>query len=325
LVDIFSFATIFRILLAIYLYSFLPRLICWVQKPVVKVEESQEFDLTFPKVAVAITLFAFLIAQIQTYFNPSLLGKSAGNVANEIFFHLSIVCLIVFILILINLKNKLLTKIASYLLLLQACFLSLIAFNSDWNYYLNWGLTHKRFYGFAVVALVAALILVLLNSLIRRSHQLSQNIAIAFCLVFAITNLVNFDYFIYRNPPLETAGIELDYVSAMSLDSYSLKSEYQKQLIKYQELQKQPSYDYSCRDVSWFEKNYNQIRYLQNKYKEGQFLSFNYNEFANWLQVKDLKLMDKNNFKYYKDANNPGRVNSSNHNQGCYKRSQNVF
>ncbi len=323
--DILSFATIFRILLAVYLYNFLPRLICFCQKLEQDIDEPQEFDLTFPKIAVALTLLVFLIAQVQTYFNPNLLQNTAGKMANEIFFHLSVVCIIVFFLILINLKNKTLTKIASYTLLLQTCFLSVIAFNSDWTYVFNWGLTHKRLYGFALVALVITFILTLLNGLIRQSHQLSHNIALAFCLIFGVTNLINFDYFIYRTPPRETTGVELDYVSAMSLDSYSLAKEYPKQLTKYQELQTQSSYDYSCSDINWFDRNYSQISYLQKKYKETQFLSFNYNEYANWLLIKDLKIMNKSEFKYYKSDYKADYFDNKTNNKGCYVRSKDII
>jgi Domain of unknown function (DUF4173) len=315
--DIFSFSTIFRIFVAIFLYNFLPRLICFCRQQTEEVEESQEFDLTFPKFAVVITLSAFLIAQVQTYFNPKLIENTAGKIANEIFFHLSVVCLVIFILILINLKNKLFTKIASWILILQTFLLSLIAFNSDWNYYVNWGLTHKRLYGFAVVCLVISIILVFIFSLIKKVKYTSKYIALSFCLIFGITNLINFDYLIYKNPPLElrdVVRVELNYISAMNLDSYSLNQEYQKQYPKYLELNKSGNYDYRCAEVRWFDSNSNQIRYLQNKYSSIQLLSFNYNEYANWLTIKDTKLPS---IELYKKNN---QLEKPSFNDNCYNQ-----
>ena len=151
IVDIFSWSTVLRGLVFVYFLFFIPRLFCFCQKDFSKLVEvggqvnnkvndqtnSGEFGLGLPKVAVIVTLFGFFFAQLQTYLNPNLLQNSSGKLTNEIFFHLSVVCLVVFILLYVNLKKDVLAKISSGVLLFQSLFLVWIAFNSDWSYVIN--------------------------------------------------------------------------------------------------------------------------------------------------------------------------------------------
>jgi hypothetical protein len=293
-------------------------------------QDTREIQIPFPKIAVIVTLLVFFGAQIQTYFNPNLLQTTNGKIANEIFFHLSVVCFVIFSLLLFNLKSKLLAKISSVVLLLQTSALAYFAYNSDWNYVVDWGLTHKRLYGFSSVALVISLILVFTFCLVRKSSGVYKYLSVAFCLVLAVTNLINFDYLIYRNPPLESGGIELDYVSRMSLDSYSVKKEYEKQSAKF--LEQNKDYAGGCSDKGWLRENYNQIEYLQKKYSQARVFSFNWNEYQNWLQVRDIKLFEKklldnrsdnSEFIYNEDgiaSTNPNYVEPR---TDCYFRSNN--
>ena len=307
--DIFSISTIWRILIAVYLYSYLPRLYCHCQKTTeIESIPQTEFEINLPKISVIVTLFAFFIAQVQTYFNPNLLQNSSGKLANEIFFHLSIVCLIVFVLLYINLKNKLIAKICSIILLVQTTILTFIAFNSDWSYSIEWGLTHKRLYGFGILGFVLSCVVIFTILIFLNKGKIINYLAVAFCTIFAITNLINFDYFIYRNPPKESKGIELDYVSAMNLDSYSLKQEYEKQLPSMiKSNQSIPGSSTYCLNDNWMRENYRKIEYLQQKYetKYLSFSAFNWNEYQNYLSIKNTKLLYGTDLFKYENRNNP--------------------
>jgi hypothetical protein len=314
--DIFSFASIIRLFLAVLLYNFLPRLYCYlnIQEPVIASDESQqEFDLSIPKVAVISTIFAFFVAQVQIYFNPSLLANNTGKTVNEIFFHLSVVCLIVFALLCISLKAKILVKITSWILLFQATLLGLIALNSDWAYISNWGLTHKRLYGLAIIIWIFGAIIIFGYKSLRISN-LTKSLVLLVAIVFGLTNLANLDYLVYQNPPQEATGIEKNYISAMSLDSGSLEIEYKKQLAIVELAQKEGGFNNDCYEPSWFYSNTNQIHYLQEKYSKTQILSWNWSEYTNYQKVKNIKLVDANNlYSQSSDYSQNGYKN-------CYQR-----
>jgi Domain of unknown function (DUF4173) len=320
--DILSFWTVIRITIGLSLYWFLPRLFCYlnthfaVEKDAVN---STEFDLNIPKIATITTILAFFVAQVQTYLNPALLQNNTGKTVNEIFFHLSVVCLIVFLLLCISLKAKVLTKITSWILLIQATVLSIIATNSDWTYITNWGLTHKRLYGLALIAWVFGAIAIFGFKSIRNSH-LTQSLVILVVVVFGVTNLINLDYLIYQNPPRESTGIEKNYISAMSLDSGSLYAEYTKQLPTVELAQKQNGFQNDCAEPSWFITNTSQIRYLQQKYSKSQVLSWNWAEYTNWQQIKDTKLPEDMNPYYQPQGGYDYQNNSQQGYQNCYKR-----
>jgi Domain of unknown function (DUF4173) len=297
--DFLSIFTIVKILIGVYIYNVLPRIFCFLQsykEP--KYTAEKEFDLSMPKTAVAITLGFFLFSQLKTYLNPELLMTTSGKIANEVFFHLSVVCLIVFVLIFVNLKYKFVTKCTNVVLIIQTLFLVGIAYNSDWSYVTNWGLTHKRLYGFAVVAMIFGFALVFLAYLKNKSYNPEKYIAIVFCVILCFTNLANFDYQIYRNPPRESLGIELDYISAMSLDSMSLDKEYANSITKFNNISQ--NYSYSCLEKNWADRNIGNYNYLTEKYKSSQILSFNWSEYQNYLLIKNLSKIDQNEMKFDK-------------------------
>ncbi len=324
--DIFTIWFIFKAFLFAFFCFWLPKLFCYCNSanldknfevetnkqivedknlisnlaPTISLEpvdfNTKDYSLTLPKSVVAVTLFGFFVAQIQTYFYPNLLRTTSGNIANEVFFHLSVVCLIVFILIFINLRHNIIARILSAILVLECGFLTFVAFSSDWSYINNWGLTHKRLYGFMVIATIVGIILAFTKDLIQSKNlsKLTRNIALVICIFLGIGNAINFDYLIYRNPPRESAGIEQDYIRAMNLDSYSLVSEFesQKDVLNFD-----PKKEYinpECSDLKWAVYNNNQIQYLQSKYSNLQILGFNYNEYQNYLGVKNIKTIDKN-------------------------------
>jgi hypothetical protein len=290
--NIFSFTMIFRVLVFAFVYNLLPKLIsfCKNQKDV-ELEEKKDSELSIPKIVTVFTLFAFLAVQVQTTLNPSLLTKAAGDVANETFFQLSIVCFVAFGLIYLNYKDKLATKIWSLILLAQTLLLGMIAFHSNWSYVINWGLTHKRLYGFSVLGVVLVIIAVFGYFAYHNSRKLVQGLAVVFCLISVITNMVNMDKLIYENPPKEAAGVEQNYVNGLGLDAGNLKARYSNTAQKYELISKTGNISNSCSETNWL-RNYNtQIQYLRDKYSTFRFLDWNYSEFINYLEVKDVNLV----------------------------------
>ena len=312
--DIFSFASIVRIIIGLILYSLLPKLFCYLntQKPQ-ETQPDTEFDLSIPKIAVIATIFAFFVAQIQTYFNSNLLVNNTGKTVNEIFFHLSVVCLVVFALLCISLKAKILAKVSSWILLFQGLVLGTIALNSDWTYIANWGFTHKRLYGLALIIWVFGAIFIF-GQKILKNINLVKSLVLLVAIVFGTVNLINLEFLIYQNPPREATGIEKSYISTMSLDSGSLEIEYKKQLSLVQIAQKEGGFNFRCSEATWFRINTSQIRYLQKKYSKTQILSWNYTEHHNYQKIKDIKLIDAFDISYQgEDYSNGGY-------QNCYKR-----
>jgi Domain of unknown function (DUF4173) len=304
----FGIFTFLQILVFVFLVNFLPRQYLFLQKPEQdEPVEKSEFSVLVAKCAVAITLSVFLFVQVQTYLHPELLNLSAGKIINEVFFYLSVVCFVVFGLLYINLKDNLWAKVTSGILLVQTFLLGLVAFKSDWSYINDWGLTHKRLYGLVVLVIILLNILIFVSYLATkklRKYNLPVILTLIFCVIGAITNSINFDYLIYRNPPRESQGVELNYISNMSLDSYSLKTEYEKQYAD------APNYNETCIINAWLENNYNKIAYLKEKYSKTQILSFNWNEFQNYQSIKDIKIPEQKNLWHN---------NSSNSAKKCYE------
>jgi Domain of unknown function (DUF4173) len=317
--NIFSASMILRGFVFAFLYNVLPRLISYCQnyvKP--ELEVKKDFPLSIPKIATVFTLLAFLIVQIQTTLNPGLLTKTAGNIASETFFHLSVVCFVVFGLIYLNFKDKINTKIWSLILLVQTLILVGIAFNSDWSYVTSWGLTHKRLYGFSILAIVLGIICVFTYYAFRNSRKMIQGFAIVFCLISAITNLVNMDRLIFKNPPKEATGIEQNYVNALSLDTRNLKERYTNVVSKYNTFPKGVETAGACGEMNWI-YNYNkQITFLKEKYSTLRFLDWNFTEFSNYQGIKNTQttLVEIND---YMDLSTSKKLYEATM-QNCYQR-----
>lgn len=317
--NILSFTMIFRVFVFGFIYKLLPKLIQYskyYQDPVL--EEKKDIELSIPKIVTVFTLFAFLVVQVQTTLNPGLLTKAAGTIANETFFQLSIVCFVAFGLIYLNYKDRLTTKIWSIILLIQTLILGMIAFNSDWNYVINWGLTHKRLYGFSVLSIILGMITVFIYFAHHNSRKLVQGFALVFCFVSVITNVVNMDKLIFENPPKEASGIEQNYVNGLGLDTGNLKTRYLKVADNYTGFLKDTDSEGRCGETNWLRNYNNQIKYLKEKYNNFRFLEWNYSEFVNYMEVKNvnLKLIELNaNSNISNSSDSKASIN-----QSCYIR-----
>lgn len=317
--NIFSFTMIFRVFTFVFIYKLLPKLIfyCRYHEDSI-VEEKKDIELSIPKIVTVFTLFAFFVVQVQTTLNPGLLTKAAGDVANETFFQLSMVCFVAFGLIYLNYKDKLTTKIWSITLLIQILILGMIAFNSDWNYVINWGLTHKRLYGFSVLSIILGMITVFIYFAYHNSRKLVQSFAVVFCFVSVITNIINMDKLIFENPPKEASGIEQNYVNGLGLDTGNLKTRYLKVADNYTGFLKDTDSEGRCGETNWLRSYNSQIKYLKEKYNNFSFLEWNYSEFVNYMEVKNvnLKLIELNgNSNISNSSDSKASIN-----QSCYIR-----
>jgi Domain of unknown function (DUF4173) len=320
--NVFSPILILRLLVIVTLYNFLPRLHCYCQSyEPASLDSKPDFAIAIPKIATVLTLFVFLAVQLQTTLNPALLTKTAGNIANETFFHLSVVCFVAFGLIYLNFKDKFSTKIWSLILLVQTLILGAIAFQSDWNYIVNWGLTHKRLYGFSILSMVAGAIAIFTFYTFCNHKKMIQTFAILFVAVSVITNLFNFDNLIYNNPPKEATGLEQNYVNQLSLDTSSLKERYTKVIDKYNTIPKEALGSLiRCEEVLWLDDYNDKITYLKSKYGYGvRTLDWNFGEYINYLQAKDISITIVQYDNSYKD---PTTFKNSSQltKQHCYTR-----
>jgi Domain of unknown function (DUF4173) len=302
--NVLSAAMILRLLVIGFLYIFIPRLIthCQSYKPI-ELENKKDLAIDIPKIITVFTLFTFLAVQLQTTLNPELLTKTAGKIANETFFHLSVVCLVAFGLIYMNFKDKFSTKIWSLILLGQTLILGGIAFQSDWGYVTNWGLTHKRLYGFSIVSLVVGAIIIFAYFAFKNNRKIIQAFAILFCGVSVITNFVNMDKMIYKNPPKESTGIEQSYVNELGLDTGNLKERYTKVVDKYNTIPKEALGGLvKCEETFWLDSYNSQITYLKSKYSSGlRVLDWNLSEYTNYLGIKNINITAIDYSYNYKD------------------------
>ena len=78
---------------------------------------------------------------------------------NEVFAQLSIVALVIFGLVYNDKSRKESAKISTYVLLIQAVFLTFVALKSVFDYSTTWGFTQKRLYGYAVILWILGLLI----------------------------------------------------------------------------------------------------------------------------------------------------------------------
>ena len=191
-------------------------------------EENQKyanFQLSFltPKTILIITSLLYFVSQIGLYLiSSSDLEKIGyGRLNNEIFTQLSLVCLIVFGLLILDKYRHKFHQISSILLLIQSTFLGIIATKSVFDYMLTFGLTFKRLYGVVVVIFIFANVGLFGYFILKKLTEnwlLKRLVYLVFILLIGV-NLVNFDGLIYQNMPRETDGIEYGYLTSLSLDS----------------------------------------------------------------------------------------------------------
>ena len=254
-------------------------------------------NFTIPKVAIGVVLLLFFITQAQLYFASDAvlktLGYSNSQHAREMFAHLSIVTLIIFSLIYNDKSRSSLSRLLTYILIIEGFFLNMIAFKSDYDYASNWGFTHKRLYGFAGVVWIFGLFLLYGYSYVSnlKNSLFTRNVAIFSFSVLLGINLVNFDYLIYHYAKSTThSGIDYLYLSRLSTDAGSQADQLQKLMSEIEQEERpdirkvQPTYTLIYR-----------IEYLKEKYKKFDIRTFNFSEFSEYQKVKDLDVKQYRN------------------------------
>jgi hypothetical protein len=183
-----------------------------------------------PKIAMGILLVLFFITQAQLYFaTPDSLqsmGYTNSRLTNEVFFQVTLVAFIIFILTYLDTRRNSWNKKLTYILLLEAFFLIGIAFKSVIDYSFLWGLTQKRLWGYATMSwLTGAMVLFL--------YYYSKKIPILpfFRLIITLTvlvlvgiNILNFDYLIAHYSQARTpSGTDYVYLARLSPDTHYYK------------------------------------------------------------------------------------------------------
>ena len=123
-----------RIVFFLVLVFFIPRLVTTVNTESKPLLSGDPFGFrmaaTLPKIAVAVVLGVFFIAQMQLYFaTPATLvelGYTNSRLTNEVFGQLAVVLGIIFVLIYNDKQRTKLSKILTYLLLLEGLFLGIV-------------------------------------------------------------------------------------------------------------------------------------------------------------------------------------------------------
>ncbi len=212
-------AWMFRFIVFVFWSFAIPRFIGLVNTPKEEVSEStSELSLLIPKTAVIFVIVAFFATQIQLYTASAEVLKnldiSNSSQTRAIFSQLSVVALIIFGLIYSDKIRKYNNKVSTYVLIIEGLFLTAIATYSDYSYISNWGLTHKRLYGIAVILwLVTAFVLFSYKYLKTQSdNKFIKNIVTLTGVIILSINFANFDFLIANFQPKNEQGIDYNYI-----------------------------------------------------------------------------------------------------------------
>ncbi len=283
----------FRVVIFAIFAFFTPKLISSLneQSGDVKVEKKEDeisSKLLLPKIVAIVILAVFFVTQIQLYFaSPETLislGLTNSQHAREVFGQLIVVSFIIGALVY---SDRGVTKkhwLTTGILLIEGVFLSLIAFKSVNDYVLSWGLTQKRLWGYTGVIYMLGVYGLFTSTYIKRltRQTVIKEIAIWSGMILLGVNLANFDYLIYNySRPTTNNGIDYDYVEYnLSADGHF-----------YRDLLGKVDFNKSVSNISFI---LYKIEFLQRKYKNIDWRSFNIGEY---LEYKDIKDLDTNLYR----------------------------
>lgn len=249
-----------------------------------------------PKAASALVIFVFFLTQLQFYLagggNLTGMGHSNSTRTNEVFFQLSLVCLVIFGLIYNDRKREKTLKSLTYTLFLEVLFLTAIAFKSDYDYVSLYGFTQKRLWGFTALLGTLGVLGILGKEYLREFRQMTiiRNVCLLWAGLLIIVNIANFDYLIAKiDRSISYMGVDYLYLSSLSSDSESYKETMGELGGLIKKDRKNPLNQEAFYKV-WY-KSLN----LQNKYKEFDLRIFNLAEYREYLKIKniDLKKLEK--------------------------------
>jgi hypothetical protein len=218
------------------------------------------------------------------------MGYTYSQYAREVFAQLSIVVLIVFALIYNDRRKTSVSRYTSYLLIVQAYFLSLIALKSDVDYSSMFGFTYKRLWGFAGVFWIAGIITLFVSHYVKNTKNIvfiKHAVLLSFVTLIMV-NIVNFDYLIYHYAKARTgSGIDHSYLARLSPDSQSYGTHLR---ILMNDIQSNELYS-DAGNMVLAEKLINKSVRLKEKYEsEYDIRSFNLSEYRTYQEIKDMSL-----------------------------------
>ncbi len=271
-----------------------------IPKIITLINKSGDYSLPFnqktvplgiPKLILASVLLIFFITQFQLYMADEVtlknLGLSHSQYAREVFGQLCVVAGLVFLLI-FNDKNKaVLNKTLNWVLGIQGLFLTLMAFKSDFEYINAWGLTYIRLYGITLATWIMGIFILFFYNYKKEkpAFKFVKSTIIFSATILFLVNILNFDYLIYHYRKAATGqGIDYTYLSNLSPDSQSYKSQFEKLEIA----SKAGSYkleDYNNKNPLII---LYKIESLQGKYSDFDLRTFNLSDYWQYRQIKDV-------------------------------------
>lgn len=283
---------IFRIFVLVLLIYWIPRILTVSVEGMTTQEKKQLFSINylFPKAAMAGLLIIFFITQLQLYFasHETLrsLGYTNSRLTNEVFFQVTIVAFIVFLLAYFDKTRKKWNTRLTYFLTIEAFFLIGIAFKSVYDYSTLNGFTQKRLWGYTSMAwLTGTLITFVYYYKQQTSHLRFMKQIITYTLgIVLLVNILNFDYLIsHVSKPTVAGAIDYSYLSGLSPDGRY----YKETLTALMAESEKTNFDY--------EKTYyvyyllGNIDFLNYKYGTRKDINtFNITEYQEYLSVKDI-------------------------------------
>lgn len=294
--------TLIRIIFFLLLIIIIPRLLSFSNSSYKiaynKFLEKSYVGLLMPKIAVATVLLVFFISQIQLYFSNEetlkILGYSNSRYAREVFAQLIVVSFIIFSLIYIDKLKNYWSKLSTYILIIEVVFLNFIALKSVYDYSVNWGLTIKRLYGYAVVLWLFGLLIFFIYNYCKNNenNKFIRNATMWSVSVLILINIANFDYIIYHYAPVKISeGIERYYLTELSADSRSYKEQLNDMSL---------ITDDSRYAVGW--SLISNIKSLKNEYSKFNIRTFN---ISRYLQYREIKDVDVDYYENLLNQNNP--------------------
>lgn len=292
-----------RLCIFIIFAVFLPRLLTYINLP--KNYEQKLMDLfqslplLLPKIVIAGILILFFITQAQLYFATKetleSLGYTHSKYAREVFAQLSIVSFIILGLVYNDKSKRKLSKILTYLLILEGIFLTFIALKSVYDYTTNWGFTHKRLWGYTGVFWMFGALGIFFYSYIRtmrREFFVKAALLLSGFMLIAV-NVANFDYLIFHFRKSTThSGVDYLYLARLSSDALSYNEHLQILVETYKADSKN---QYSEVVLPAANRLLNQISLLQEKYQNVDFRTFNASEFKQYQSIKTINTKEYHN------------------------------
>ena len=251
----------------------------------------------FPKILISAVLFLFFLSQVQLYFandaTLQALGYTHSQYAREVFAQLSIVALVIFGLIYLDPSQKKNSRMLTFVLVLQAVFLAIIAFKSVYDYSSLWGFTQKRLWGFTGVFWILSALGLFAYSYLRRLDPSRLILGLVFLSSSTLlaVNLVNFDWLIYNHRQSSTqAGPDHLYLSRLSADSLAYGEELEaidQQVAEVRERTGGTTGEYdSIRFAGW--QLANRVQRLQEKYQKFDLRTWNVTEYMQYQKVRSV-------------------------------------